>query len=451
MKKNTDTTYIFEAMPVPKALRAMAIPTIFGQIIVLIYNLADTFYVGRTGNPYMVAGVSLILPVFNILIALANLSGVGGSSYISRLLGIGRNEEAGRVSSFSIYSSVCLAAVFSICIAVFMTPILRLLGAGENTFIYARQYVLCVIVFGGIPTVLANVLSGILRSTGVAKEAGIGVAMGGILNIVLDPLFMFVLLPEGYEIVGVGVATLLSNIISCIYYLLVICRIRKHTIISLRPTMINRRSMAEIFSVGVPASITMLLFDVDYMIIDRLMAGYSDIALAAVGIVLKAERLPLNIGVGICQGMVPMIAYNYSAKNYSRMRGIIRHARFVGLISAAFSVTLYEIFAGAIINVFISDASTIELGARFLRARCLATPVMFLSFFTVHSFQAFGKGRIAMGLGLLRWLALNIPMLFLLNRLFGMYGIVWTQVTADFINMTVSLIIYNRFQKTLPE
>ena len=451
MKKNTDTTSIFETMPVPKALRTMAIPTIFGQIVVLIYNLADTFYVGRTGNPYMVAGVSLILPVFNILIALANLAGVGGGSYISRLLGIGRREEASRVSSFSVYFSIALAALFSLCMALFMEPVLHLLGAGENTFLYAKQYVLCVIVFGGVPTILANVLSNILRSTGVARQAGVGVAMGGILNIVLDPLFMFVLLPKGYEIIGVGVATCLSNIISCIYYLLVIYRIRNDTVISLRPALVNRSSLAAIFNVGVPASIIMLLFDVDYMIIDRLMAGYSDIALAAVGIVLKAERLPLNIGVGLCQGMVPMIAYSYSARNYGRMREIIRHARTVGLICAAVSVALYEIFAGGIIRVFINDASTIELGARFLRARCLATPVMFLSFFTVHCFQAFGKGQTAMALGLLRWIVLNIPMLFILNAIFGMYGIVWAQVTADFINMVISLIIYNRFQKTLPQ
>ena len=437
MKKDTETSSIFETMPVPKALRTMIIPTIFGQIVVLIYNLADTFYVGRTGNPYMVAGVSLILPVFNILIALANLAGVGGSSYISRLLGIGRQEEASRVSSFSIYFSVCLAALFSVCVAVFLEPLLHLLGAGENTFLYAKQYVLCVIVFGGIPTILANVLSNILRSTGAARQAGVGVAMGGILNIILDPLFMFVLLPKGYEIVGVGIATCLSNILSCLYYLFVIYSIRKDTIISLRPALVSRQSMGNIFNVGVPASITMLLFDLDYMIIDRLMAGYSDIALAAVGIVLKAERLPLNIGVGICQGMVPMIAYSYSAKNYGRMREIIRHARKVGLIAAAISVTLYEIFASGILRVFINDAATIGLGARFLRARCLATPVMFLSFFTVHSFQAFGKGRVAMGLGLLRWIGLNIPMLFILNALFGMYGIVWAQVTADFINMVV--------------
>ncbi|MDE6723866.1 MAG: hypothetical protein K2J55_06700 [Eubacterium sp.] len=173
----------------------MAIPTVVSQIIVLIYNLADTFYVGQTNNPYMVAGTSLILPVFNITLSLAGLTGVGGGSLISRLLGENRENEAKKVSSFSIYLSIVITALFSVAMAVFMDPILKLLGAGDNTYLYAKQYAFCVIVLGGIPTVLSNVLSNLLRSVGVSKQAGFGITMGGLINIVLDPLFMFVLLP----------------------------------------------------------------------------------------------------------------------------------------------------------------------------------------------------------------------------------------------------------------
>ncbi len=183
---------IFESLPVPAALRAMAVPAVISQLIVLIYNMADTFYVGQTDNPYMVAGTSLILPVFNITLCLAGLAGVGGGALISRLLGQNREDEARRVSVFAIYLALLVAAAFSLGMGIFMEPVLGLLGAGENTYRYARQYALCVIVLGGIPTVLSNVLSNLIRSIGRSKEAGNGIVLGGLLNIALDPLFMFV-------------------------------------------------------------------------------------------------------------------------------------------------------------------------------------------------------------------------------------------------------------------
>lgn len=445
--KETRETEVFESTPVPKALAKMAIPTIIGQIIVLIYNLADTFYVGQTNNPYMVAGVSLILPIFNVLIALANLSGVGGGTYVSRLLGKGKREEAARVTSFSVWLGVAISAVFAVLTAVFMEPLLGFLGAGEKTFDYAKQYVTCVIVFGGVPTVLANILSNMLRSTGKSGAAGAGVALGGILNIVLDPLFMFVILPKGSEILGVGIATFLSNVISCIYYAVVLFRIRSSTVITLRPMRISKDSVKNVFGVGLPACLVSLLFDVDYMIIDKLMAGYSDIALAAVGIVLKAERLPLNVGIGIAQGMVPLVAYNYASKNYARMKKVFRLAFCAGIVCGVVSIAAYEVLAGNIIKFFIGDSDTIALGAAFLRARSPATLFMFMSFFTVYLFQAFGKGGTALFLGVQRWVLLNIPMLFILNHFFGMYGIVWTQLIADFINVLISFAILARFIK----
>ncbi len=445
MNRNTD---IFENMPVAKAVSTMAIPTVIGQLIVLIYNMADTFFIGRTNNPFMVAGASLILPIFNISLSIAGLAGVGGSALISRLLGEKRETEARKVYSFSIYLSLVAAAAFSLCVLIFMKPLLHLLGAGNDTYAYARDYALCVIVFGGIPTVVSNVLSSMIRSIGESGKAGFGVTMGGIINIALDPLFMFVLLPDGKEIVGAGVATCLSNCISCVYFIIVILKL-KNPVLSLGSpaVMPEKKSVGEIFSVGIPSAIATLLFDIDYIVIDKLMSGYGDIALAAVGIVLKAERLPLNIGVGLCQGMIPLIAYNYSAGNYRRMNSIKNFTCAVGLVCAAISITLYELFAGQIMNFFISDAGTVALGTAFLRIRCLATPLMFLSFFHVNLFNGFGEGKHALFLGVSRWLVLNIPMLFILNRFIGMNGIVWSQVTADALNVILSVAVYIAYEK----
>ena len=442
---------IFETLPVPKAVKAMALPTIFSQIIVLIYNMADTFYLGRTNNPYMVAGASLILPVFNICLSLAGLTGIGGGALISRLLGEGREDEAKKVSAFSFYLSIVVTAVFSIAMLTFMKPILELLGASDNTFYYARQYAFCVIVLGGIPTVLSNVMSNLLRSIGVSKEAGLGITMGGIINIVLDPLFMFVILPKGNETLGVGIATLISNCIACSYFFWVTYRIRKQSVISfgIKYGLPDRKSIGSIFNVGIPSAITTLLFDIDYVIIDKLMASYGDIALAAVGIVLKAERLPLNVGIGICQGMMPIVAYNYSAKKYERMNHTIKFSIIVGIIVSIISIALYEVFAGSIIRVFIPEPQTVLLGTEFLRIRCLATPLMFMSFFTVYVFQGFGEGNKSLFLGVMRWAAFNIPMLFILNHIIGMYGIVWSQVCADILTVMLSFYVYHRYTNTV--
>lgn len=426
----------------------MILPSIVSQIIVLIYNMADTFYVGQTHNPYMVAATSLILPVFNISICIAGLAGVGGGSLVSRLLGQGREDEARRVGTFSLYLGLSISALFALVMGLFMRPILELLGAGDNTYDYARQYAFCVIVAGGIPTVLSNVLSNLLRSIGRSTAAGFGIVLGGVLNIALDPLFMFVLLPDGQEVFGAGVATCLSNCIACGYFIVVLLLSGKGAVITFNPRvgLAERSSIAAVFAVGVPSAVTSFLFDLDYVILDRLMTSYNDLALAAIGIVLKVERFPLNVGVGICQGMMPLVGYNYSAGNRKRLKDTIILSLGIGLVIAAISILLYELFAAPLTRLFLDDAQTVELAAAFLRARVLATPLMFISFFTVYLFQAFGKGRISLLLGVVRWLGFNIPMLYILNHIVGMYGLVWSQVTADSLNVVFSLIIFLKFR-----
>lgn len=439
---------VFANLPVPTALRKMILPAISSQLIVLIYNMADTFFVGKTNNPYMVAGTSLILPVFNITLCLAGLAGIGGGSLISRLLGQEQEAEARRVSAFSLYLGLTIAALFAAGIAFFMEPVLALLGAGANTYGYARQYALCVIVIGGIPTVLSNVLANLIRSIGRSREASAGIILGGLLNIALDPLFMFVLLPDGREVLGAGLATCISNCIAFLFFAVVLARMGRGSVVTFSPKggLPRRDSILAVFGVGIPSAITSFLFDLDYVIIDKLMVSYNDLALAAVGIVLKVERFPLNVGIGICQGMMPLVAYNYSAGNERRMEDTIRLARRLGLIVAVVSIALYELFAVQFAHLFISDTQTVALASEFLRIRVLATPLMFLSFFTVYVFQAFGRGRISLFLGVTRWLVFNIPMLLLLNAVIGMYGIVWSQVTADTLTVILSFYVYRKYR-----
>ena len=440
---------LFENMPVARAVSKMAIPTIIGQLIVLIYNMADTFFIGRTNDPFMVASASLILPVFNITISIACVAGVGGGALISRLLGEYQDDEAKKVCSFSIYFSATLAILFSVGVLVFMKPLLNMLGADEDTFAFARVYATCVIVIGGLPTIMTNVLANLVRSIGESGKSGFGVTLGGAVNIALDPLFMFVLLPKGQEIVGAGVATCLSNCISCLYFIIVIKRLKSKSVLGLLPVreMPKKSSIGKIFSVGVPTAVATLLFDVDYIVLDKLMSGYDNIALAAVGIVLKAERLPLNVGIGICQGMVPIVAYNYAAKDYKRMKEVSRFALLCGIGFAVLSITMYEIFAPYIMRFFIADTQTVLLGTKFLRIRSLATVLMFASFYHVHLFNSYGQGRYALLLGVARWAVFNIPMLFVMNTVVGMYGLVWSQLLADILTVVLSIIVHQRFTK----
>ena len=316
-------------MPVPKALTIMALPTVISQVIVLAYNISDTWYIGRTDNPYMIGAASLVLALFLSMAALSNLFGVGGGSLMVRLMGRGDIEEARKTASYSITMSAIFALGFSLICLVLMDPILRLLGASDNTLEYSRQYLLFTVVIGGLPTVLSLTMSMILRNAGYAREAGIGVSIGGLLNIALDPIFMFVILPDGFQVLGAALATLISNIISMLYFIVVYLRIKDKSILQLPKRLEKLRpdSLKSFYSVGIPAAIILLLFNSVNIVTNRLTVSYGDIPLASVGIVMKVERLPINIGLGVCLGMVPLVAYSFAKKDFRRMDSIFSTAR----------------------------------------------------------------------------------------------------------------------------
>ena len=436
---------IFKNMSVPQAVRTMALPAVISQLIVLIYNLADTYFIGQTNDPYMVAGVSLVLPVFNLTLCLGGLFGIGGGALLPKLLAVGDREEASRAAAFCLRYAVVVALAFSALLLGFMRPALRLLGASEHTLEHACTYVRMVLVIGALPTVLANVLSNLLRSLGLSREAGVGVALGGVLNIGLDPLFMFVLLPKGSEVLGVGIATLISNVIACGYCLAVFLKKQREIVPRFAAPAPTRRSVAAVFTVGLPGTIGTLLFDVDYMVLDKLVAGYGDAALAAIGIVLKAERFPQQIGIGLCQGMVPLVAYSYALRDRKRIREIMTVTLKAGLAVALVSISVYELFTHQIVRLFIADADTLRIGTAFLRVRAVAAAIMFFCFFAVFLFQGFGDGKRSTALAILRWAGLNIPMLYLFNAVFGMYGLVWAQVVSDVITVAISFLVIRRF------
>ena len=443
--KNSKTE-LFERMPVGRALLTMAIPTIISQLITMIYNLADTFFIGMSNDPYKVAAASLVSILFFMLNSLSNLFGVGGGSLLSRLLGEKRDEEAKRVGAFSIYGSLAIAAAYSSVSFFFTEPLARLLGASDNTVGYASSYLFWVVVVGGVPSTISLTMSHLIRSAGYSKESGIGLALGGISNIILDPLFMFVILPKGNEVTGAAMATCLSNIITLIYFIFVYVRLKDKAPLSFSPrkTRISKKLIGAIFSIGLPSAITALLANISSIIKNNLTASYGDIELAAYGIVMKADMLPLNIGMGLCQGMMPLVAYNYAAKNYPRMRAFTRAAQISGMAVAGVFIVISEIFAPRIVWLFIKDEATISYGKDFLRIACLATPFMISNFQKIYCLQSMGKGKESLILGIFRQGLFAIPLLFILNHLLGLYGVVAAQIFSDGFTFIFASLIYKK-------
>ena len=446
-----DKTELFERMPVGKALLTMAIPTIISQLITMIYNLADTFFIGMSNDPLKVAAAGVVGVLYFMLNGLANLFGVGGGSLLSRLLGEKRETDAKKVCSFSIYGSICVAAVYSLVCFLFTEPLAKLLGASDNTLPYASSYLFWVLVVGGIPSTLGLTMSHLLRSAGYAKESSLGLAIGGILNIALDPLFMFVILPPGTEVTGAAIATLIANCITLVYFLIMYGYLRNKTVLNMYIRQVNpgRKLIGGIFSIGLPSAVTSLLSCTTNIVKNNLTGSYGDTELAAYNIVMKADMFPLNIGMGLCQGMMPLVAYNYAAKNYPRMRAFTKAAQIAGVIVACGFILLYEIFSEQIIWIFIKDEATIRYGTVFLRIACLATPFMISNFQKIYCLQAMGKGTESLVLGLLRQGVFAIPIMLILNHFVGLNGVVAAQLISDGLTFFISTYLYRRVYNQL--
>ncbi len=433
MQKYTKTE-LFASVPVPRALAAMAIPTIISQLINLIYNMVDAFFIGRTGNSYMMAATTVTLTLTMLNVAFANLFGVGGGSLIARLMGRKREDEARRVSAYAVRGAVLLGLGYAALTALFMNPILRFLGASEATLGYAAQYTLYVIVLGTIPAILSQTLAHLLRNAGHAGQASLGLSLGGVLNMALDPLFMFVLLPKGREVTGAALATLISNVIACCYLLAVFRRASKTAPLSLDPRRyrgLSKDSVRELYTVGVPSALLTGLFDLASICVNKLAAAHDDLVLAAFGIVMKVERIPNAVNIGLSQGMMPIVAYNFASGNRIRMRRTLNFARLIGLLVSAISILLLELFAKPVTNLFLSTATehaadavkTVAYAALFLRIRCLASPVQFLNYHTSFSMQAIGSGKATLLHAAVRELGIYIPLMYVLDKLFGEDGL----------------------------
>jgi putative MATE family efflux protein len=446
---------MFANAPVLEALAVMAVPTIISQLINLIYNMVDAFFIGRTGNSYMMAATTITLTMVMLNVAFSNLFGVGGGSLVARLMGRREPGYARQVSAFSVYGAITLAVTYSVLVGVFLDPVLRLLGASDATIGFARQYALIVIVLGSLPSILSLTLAHLLRNAGYSGQASLGLSMGGVLNMALDPLFMFVLLPRGQEVVGAAIATTLSNVIACLYLLIAVKKATAEAPLSMRlrdAIGLEKHFVRDIFSVGVPSAMLTGMFDLANICLNVISAAHSDLVLAAMGIVMKVERLPNAINVGLSQGMMPIVAYNYASGNEERMNEVIRKTRYIGLAFAGASIVLFEIFAGPVSRAFLSTSGsdaeiamqTVAFAATFLRLRCLASPVQFINYNTSFCMQGMGKGKETLLHATVRQLGFYIPIMFLMDRLWGTTGLASALVISEALSAVFALWLLRR-------
>ncbi|MDO4865246.1 MAG: MATE family efflux transporter [Clostridia bacterium] len=456
--QNMSKQELFAEAPVGQALFAMAIPTIISQIINLIYNMVDAFFIGRTGNSYMMAATTLTLTMVMMNVALSNLFGIGGGSLVARLMGRKELDSAKKVSAFGFYGALGVALVYSALIGLFLNPILRFLGASDDTLGYARSYALIVIVLGSVPSILSMTLAHLLRNAGFSSQASIGLSMGGLLNVALDPLFMFVLLPRGQEVTGAAIATALSNAAACLYLLLAYRRASGEAPLSLSlkgARTLEKAQVKALFAVGVPSAILTGLFDVANICVNIIAAAHNDLVLAGMGIVMKVERVPNAINIGICQGMLPIVAYNYSSGNRRRMKDVIDLARRTGLLVSVACIALFEVFASQAARLFLSTSAgdvalalrTVGYATLFLRIRCVASPVQFINYHTSYCMQAMGRGKETMLHAFVRELVFYIPFMFLLDRLFGEVGLAAALPVGEACGAMFALFLLNRTLK----
>ena len=456
IKAGNSKKSLFETVPVSKALATLAGPTIVSQLINLIYNMADAFFLGRTGNSYMIAATTLTLTIFMMTIAISNLFGIGGGSLMARLAGQGRLDDAKRASAYSFYGAIAAALLYSLLIGVFLTPVLRFLGASDATLGYCRSYTLIVIVTGSLPVILSMALAHLLRNVGYSVQASIGLSGGGVLNIILDPVFMFVILPHGYEVVGAALATLVSYIISCSYLLYAFRKASKTASISMSlkdARMLGKRERSELYRVGVPSAVLTGLFDAANIIANMIAAAHGDLVLAGLGIVMKVERVPNAVCIGICQGMIPLVAYNYSSGNRERMNLTIKTARIWGLSIAFASIVLLELAAKPVSQIFLSTSAgnaeeslmTIGYAVLLLRIRCLASPVQFLNYSSSFGMQAMGNGRGTFIHAVVREFVFYVPMMFVFDRLFSVPGLGAALPVGEACGAVFALWLMKRF------
>lgn len=454
MRKRGEETMVqenlFESHSTAKAARSMMLPTILSSLVMVLYSISDTYFVGMLNDDIQSAAVSLASPVLISFNIANNLFGIGASSMISRGLGKKDYDIARKSASFGIYGSLIYGVLFSIFCKMFLNPLMGMLGAKQDTVGATTEYMLWAVLAGAVPSLLNVVLAYLIRAEGNALHASIGTMSGCLLNVILDPIFI---MPWGLHMgaAGAGFATFISNSFACLYFLALLCIRREQTNIRLHPKYftLKREIVMGICSVGVPASIQNLLNVTSVTVMNHFVSVYGSAAVAAVGIAQKIYMIPLQIAQGGTQGIMPLISFNYTSRRPERLEETIWFAVKLMIPCMMLTAILGWIWAGKLTGIFIKDTEIIAYGKLFLRGFCASMPFMLIDFMAVGVFQSIGLGRSALVFAVLRKIVFEIPAIFLLNRFFHEYGITYAGLISESILAVCGTVIVKNIIRDL--
>ena len=438
MNSNKD---IFEGRSIPATIAKFAVPTVLSQLVTLIYNLADTYFVGQTDNPSQVAALTLSFPIFMILVMVSNLFGIGANSFIARSLGQGDRQEAKKASTFAFYGAIAVILMIIAVLSLFMNPILEVIGAKTaETYKATKEYITWTVIYGGVPTVSSMMLGHLIRAEGNTKQASIGMILGGVLNIILDWILV---IGCSMGARGAAIATFISNVVAFLYLFIVVIR-NRNTVITLKPSKfrLEGRIASQVILVGMPAAAIIILGSTANIVLTHFMSDYGDVSIAAFGIVQKIGSIAIQITVGLSQGIMPLLGYCYGAGDVDRLKKVNKTAFLVLACYAALCLLMVEIFAEPLVNIFISEKATVDKAIDFVRVWFICAPGLCFTNLFGSVFQAMGKWLQALLLSLIRQALILIPLIVVLNKLFGEKGLVCGQPVADTITLVVGIVMY---------
>ncbi len=428
---------VFQTMSVPRAVLNNAIPAIAAMLMVLIYNVADTFFIGQTNNALMVAAVSLVTPVFLFFMAVGTIFGIGGTSVISRALGEKRLDYARQVSSFCLWSCVGVGLVMALAMWYCMDPVLKLIGASADTWEMAQTY-LEIVLFSGPFVLIGNCYSNIIRAEGQSMKAMMGMLIGNLLNVILDPIMI---LGFGWNVAGAAIATVIGNVVGALYYLIYLGYGNSLLGVS-RPVFHSGGVAWSVLAIGLPASVGSILMSVSSIIMNSHMATYGDMAVAGIGVAIKVTMMTGMVCLGLGQGVQPLLGYCIGAQNWSRYKAILRFSMIFALLLSLILTVVCYLFTNQIVQAFVTDSNALAYGVSFARI-LLSTSALFGVFYVIISaLQAMGAGTPSLIINLSRQGLIYIPSLYLLETVFGVNGIVWAQPLADVLSFILAIVLY---------
>lgn len=433
---------LFENTSIKRAYFILALPVVMSMAVTIIYNMVDTFFVAKTGNPNLVAGVSQGAPIFTLMIAIGDIFGLGGSSVISRLFGERRDKTARYVSGYCFYASITCGLVVTALMFIFQTPVLRMLGASPATWKYAREYYL--VIAGGATFIIFGLSpNNILRTEGLATQAMIASITGTGINVVLNPIFIFTC---GLGAAGSALATVVSNVIADVLMVYYLRTKSKKLTTSIHETKISGKLQREIYAIGIPASVTNIMVTFATALTNRYLIAYGANSVAAMGIAMKVNTVIVMVMVGFAFGAQPLIGYTYGARDERRFRETLRFDLSVVAGLALVLTVLMMVFVPQIIRLFMRDPEIVREGTGMLRWLASSTTIAGIIMVLTTTFQSMGKATPAFWLSFSRQGLSFLIAIVVLSHFFGYTGVLAAQACADVLTLVLAAFLYHQYQ-----